>query len=170
MALTEFIRNIPDFPKPGIQFKDISPLLQNPDAMAETIRSMAEPYRKKPVDYVVGIESRGFIFGAPLAMELGAGFIPIRKPGKLPSETLSATYELEYGTDEIQIHKDAILPGQSVALIDDLLATGGTMAAACELIAQLEGDIRGISFVIELTFLDGRKRLPDRDIHSLISY
>lgn len=170
MALTDFIRNIPDFPKPGIQFKDISPLLQNPKAFKEAIGLMAEPYRANPVDFVVGIESRGFIFGVPLACELGVGFILIRKPGKLPSETISATYELEYGTDEIQIHKDAIQPGQSVALVDDLLATGGTMAAACRLVAQLGGNIQGISFLIELAFLEGRNRLPGQDIHTLVTY
>ncbi len=170
MALTDFIRNIPDFPKPGIQFKDISPLLQNPEAFKEAIGLMAEPYRANPVDFVVGIESRGFIFGVPLACELGVGFILIRKPGKLPSETISATYELEYGTDEIQIHKDAIQPGQSVALVDDLLATGGTMAAACRLVAQLGGNIQGISFLIELAFLEGRNRLPGQDIHTLVTY
>jgi adenine phosphoribosyltransferase len=170
VALTDFIRNIPDFPKPGIQFKDISPLLQNPKAFKEAIGLMAEPYRANPVDFVVGIESRGFIFGVPLACELGVGFILIRKPGKLPSETISATYELEYGTDEIQIHKDAIQPGQSVALVDDLLATGGTMAAACRLVAQLGGNIQGISFLIELAFLEGRNRLPGQDIHTLVTY
>lgn len=170
MALTDFIRNIPDFPKLGIQFKDITPLLQNADALKETIDMLAEPYRASPVDYVVGIESRGFIFGAPLARVLGVGFVPIRKPGKLPSEIISATYELEYGTDEIQIHKDAIQPGQSVAVVDDLLATGGTMAAACELIDQLEGNIVGISFLIELAFLEGRKRLVGRELHPLITY
>ncbi len=170
MALTDFIRNIPDFPKPGIQFKDITPLLQNADAFNETILSLAEPYKLSQVDYVVGIESRGFIFGAPLARQLGVGFVPIRKPGKLPAETISATYELEYGTDEVQIHKDAILPGQSVVIVDDLLATGGTMAAACELIDRLGGNICGISFLIELVFLDGRKKLGGRNLHSLITY
>ena len=170
MAIEDFIRNIPDFPKPGIQFKDITPLLQNAQAFDETIQIMAKPYKNNPVDYVVGIESRGFIFGAPLAQTLGVGFVPIRKPGKLPSETLSATYELEYGTDEVQIHKDAIQKGQSVAVVDDLLATGGTMAAACELIGQLGGEIRGISFLIELAFLEGRKRLEGYDIHTLITY
>lgn len=170
MALTDFIRNIPDFPKPGIQFKDITPLLQDPGALKETIQLLAEPYRANPVDYVVGIESRGFIFGAPLATELGVGFVPIRKPGKLPAETLSETYELEYGTDEIQIHKDAIKPGQSVAVIDDLLATGGTMAAACNLIDRLDVKIVGISFLIELAFLEGRDRLVGQDLHALITY
>jgi adenine phosphoribosyltransferase len=170
VALTDYIRNIPDFPKPGIQFKDITPLLQDPGALKEVIQLLAEPYRANPVDYVVGIESRGFIFGAPLAMALGVGFVPIRKPGKLPAETLSATYELEYGTDEIQIHKDAIQPGQSVAMVDDLLATGGTMSAACDLINRLDANIVGISFLIELAFLEGRARLMDQDIHALITY
>lgn len=170
MALTDFIRNIPDFPKPGIQFKDITPLLQNADAFNETILALSEPYQSSHVDYVVGIESRGFIFGAPLARHLGVGFVPIRKPGKLPSETISAIYELEYGTDEVQIHKDAIQSGQSVVVVDDLLATGGTMAAACELIDRLGGSICGISFLIELAFLEGRKKLAGRNLHSLITY
>jgi len=170
VALTDFIRNIPDFPKPGIQFKDITPLLQDADAFNETILALSEPYKSSQIDYVVGIESRGFIFGAPLAQHLGVGFIPIRKPGKLPSETISATYELEYGTDEVQIHKDAIKPGQSVVVVDDLLATGGTMAAACELIDRLKGNICGISFLIELAFLDGRKKLEGRHLHTLITY
>jgi adenine phosphoribosyltransferase len=170
VALTDFIRNIPDFPKPGIQFKDISPLLQDAGAFNESIVALAEPYKSIHVDYVVGIESRGFIFGAPLARQLGVGFVPIRKPGKLPSETISATYELEYGTDEVQIHKDAIQPGQSVVVVDDLLATGGTMAAACELIDRLEGNICGISFLIELAFLEGRKKLLGRNLHTLITY
>ena len=170
MALTDFIRNIPDFPKLGIQFKDITPLLQDAEAFNETILALSEPYKSSQVDYVVGIESRGFIFGAPLARQLGVGFVPIRKPGKLPAETISATYELEYGTDEVQIHKDAIKPGQSVVVVDDLLATGGTMAAACELIDRLEGNICGISFLIELAFLEGRNKLAGRNLYSLITY
>ena len=170
MQIADFIRNIPDFPKPGIQFKDITPLLKSPDALRETVRLLAEPYRKNKVELVVGIESRGFIFGAPLAQTLGVGFVPIRKPGKLPYQTLSETYALEYGTDEIQIHTDAIQKGQPVALVDDLLATGGTMAAACALIGRLGGDIRGVSFLIELAFLEGRKRFSDQEVHSLITY
>jgi adenine phosphoribosyltransferase len=140
VALTDFIRNIPDFPKPGIQFKDISPLLQDAGAFNESIVALAEPYKSIHVDYVVGIESRGFIFGAPLARQLGVGFVPIRKPGK------------------------------SVVVVDDLLATGGTMAAACELIDRLEGNICGISFLIELAFLEGRKKLLGRNLHTLITY
>jgi adenine phosphoribosyltransferase len=170
VQIADFIRNIPDFPKPGIQFKDITPLLKSPDALRETVRLLAEPYRKNKVELVVGIESRGFIFGAPLAQTLGVGFVPIRKPGKLPYQTLSETYALEYGTDEIQIHTDAIQKGQPVALVDDLLATGGTMAAACALIGRLGGDIRGVSFLIELAFLEGRKRFSDQEVHSLITY
>jgi len=170
VALTDFIRNIPDFPKPGIQFKDITPLLKDSKAFNEAIDTLAEPYLDTKVDFVAGIESRGFIFGTPLALKLGAGFVPIRKPNKLPAETISATYELEYGTDEIQVHKDAIQPGQSVVLVDDLLATGGTMAAACQLVDQLKGQILGISFVIELGFLEGKSKLPGQTIHSLITY
>lgn len=170
MALTDFIRNIPDFPKPGIQFKDITPLLKDPAAFDEAIDALAEPYVGKKVDYVAGIESRGFIFGTPLALKLGAGFVPIRKPNKLPADTISATYELEYGTDEIQIHQDAIEPGQSVVLVDDLLATGGTMAAACELVNKLGGQILGVSFVIELGFLDGKAKLEGQTTYSLITY
>lgn len=170
MDLNSYIRNIPDFPKPGIQFKDITPLLKDAEALGETIRQLSEPYLNDSIDYVVGIESRGFIFGVPLAQTLGVGFIPIRKPGKLPAETLSATYELEYGTDEVQIHKDALASGQNVVLVDDLLATGGTMAAACELIQKLGGQIAGISFVIELGFLEGRAKLDGQKIHSLLTF
>jgi adenine phosphoribosyltransferase len=168
--LTAFIRDVPDFPKPGIVFKDITPLLSDAGAIRSTIGQLAQPYRGGAVDQIIGIESRGFIFGAALALELGVGFVPIRKPGKLPSDRISAEYELEYGTNKIEIHTDAISEGQKVALVDDLLATGGTMAAACKLVSELKGEIVGISFLIELDFLEGRKRLEDLPVHTLINY
>lgn len=170
MDLKEIIRDVPDFPKAGILFKDITPLLADADALRATIEQLARPYRNGAVDLVVGIESRGFIFGTALARELGVGFVPIRKPGKLPADAISAEYELEYGTDKIEIHTDAIAGGQKVALVDDLLATGGTMAAACQLVSELKGKIVGISFVIELDFLNGREKLGDWPIHTLIHY
>ena len=170
MDLTAFIRDVPDFPKPGIAFKDIAPLLTNGAAFRAAVKRLARPYRASPVDVVVSIEARGFIFGAALALELGAGFAPIRKPGKLPADTISANYELEYGTDCMEIHTDAIAEGQKIAIVDDVLATGGTMAAACQLVSALKGEIAGLSFVIELTFLHGRKKLTDWPIHALIAY
>ena len=168
--LAACIRDIPDFPKPGILFKDITTLLKDPEAFEASIQELAAPYRDRAVDFVVGVESRGFIFGAVLARELKVGFIPIRKPGKLPAETVSASYELEYGTDSVEMHRDAIEPGQRVLLVDDLLATGGTMEAACRLVEELKGEIVGIAFLIELTFLRGRKKLGEREILSLIRY
>ena len=170
MDLKEIIRDVPDFPKAGILFKDITPLLADADALRASIEQLAQPYRNGAVDLVVGIESRGFIFGTALARELGVGFVPIRKPGKLPAEAISAEYELEYGTDRIEIHTDAIAEGQKIALVDDLLATGGTMSAACQLVSELKGKIVGISFVIELDFLNGREKLGNWPIHTLIHY
>ena len=170
MDLTGFIREVPDFPKAGILFKDITTLIGDADALRVTIEQLAQPYRNGAVDLVVGIESRGFIFGTALARELDVGFVPIRKPGKLPADAISAEYELEYGTDKIEIHTDAIAEGQKVALVDDLLATGGTMSAACQLVSELKGEIVGISFVIELDFLNGREKLGDWPIHTLIHY
>ena len=170
VEIHRFIRDIPDFPKEGILFKDITPLLKDPGAFDETIRQLADPFREENLDAVIGIESRGFIFGAALARELGVGFIPIRKPGKLPADTISASYDLEYGTDNIEIHKDAIDSGDRVLLTDDLLATGGTMEAAYSLVENLGGDIVGVSFVIELGFLSGRERLGDLNVMSLIEY
>jgi len=166
--LAAYIRDVPDFPKPGIIFKDITPLLADPAALGETVCQLAGPYESKGAELVVGVESRGFIFGALVAAHLGAGFVPIRKPGKLPAETISQTYELEYGTDTIEIHADAIRSGQKVLMIDDLLATGGTMAAACELVRRLGGDIIGVAFVIELSFLAGRDKLAGCEVRSLI--
>jgi adenine phosphoribosyltransferase len=166
----KYIRDVPDFPKPGILFKDITPLLQNAGIFASTIQEMAIPYRNFKVDAIVGIESRGFIFGSALARELQVGFVPIRKPGKLPFHTIYSEYDLEYGTDKIEIHTDAIKPGQRVVVVDDLLATGGTMAAACDLVNRLHGQIVGISFLIELKFLEGRKKINGYDVHALIQY
>jgi len=167
-ALEQLLRDVPDFPKPGIIFKDITPLLADTAALKEAVRLLADPYRDAGVDVVVGVESRGFIFGPAVAIELGAGFVPTRKPGKLPAETISASYELEYGTDTLEIHADAIKPGQKVVLIDDLIATGGTIAAVRELIEKLGGEILGASFLVELCFLNGRDKLPGLDVRSLI--
>ena len=169
-TLRRLIRSIPDFPKPGIVFRDITTLLQDAGALRRTVRQMADAFRDDRVDLVAAVESRGFIFGAAVAVELGAGFVPIRKPGKLPAETTSETYELEYGTDTIEIHTDAVRPGQRVLMVDDLLATGGTMAAACRLVETLGGAIVGIAFLIELEFLNGRSRLGDHRIVSLVGY
>ena len=166
--LGDFIRDIPDFPKKGIIFKDITPLLLDPVMLDEVVGQLAEPYRDAGIEVVVGIEARGFIFGPVVAREIGAGFVPIRKPGKLPHKTVSRKYALEYGTDTIEMHADAIAAGTKVLMLDDLLATGGTMAAACEMVADLGGDIVGIAFLIELCFLNGRDKLTDYEIHSLI--
>jgi len=166
--LENFIRDVPDFPKKGILFKDITPLLASVEAFNAACERLAQPFADKGVTKVIGIESRGFIFGAPVAQRLAAGFVPIRKPGKLPAETVSQSYQLEYGADTIEIHADAIDPNEKVLLIDDLLATGGTMAAATELVAKLGGQLVGIGFVIELCFLSGRSKLPGQDIHALI--
>ena len=170
MNLLKYIREVPDFPKPGILFKDITTLLKDPAALDTAVRRLADPYRNEDVSVVAGIESRGFILGAAVARDLGAGFVPIRKSGKLPSQTASANYVLEYGTDSIEIHTDAVVPGQRVLLLDDLLATGGTMEAAVSLVKGLGGQIPGISFLIELTALDGRSRLNGENVTSLVSY
>ena len=170
MNIEEFIRDVPDFPKPGIVFKDITPLLGNIEALRQTVRLLAEPYRQNGVEFVTGVESRGFIFGSLLANELDAGFVPIRKPNKLPAETISESYELEYGTDTIEIHADAIAPGRKVLMADDLIATGGTIEAACKLVAKLGGDIVAAVFVVELSFLSGRAKLDALGVktHSLV--
>ena len=169
-SLKDLIRNVPDFPKPGIVFRDITTLIADGPALREVVRLLAEPFRDDRIDLVVGVESRGFIFGAALAIELGVGFAPVRKPGKLPHETTSETYELEYGTDTVEIHTDAVRPGQRVLVCDDLLATGGTMAATCRLVERLGGEVAGIAVVIDLTFLNGRAKLGDRKIVSLVDY
>ncbi|MCH8127618.1 adenine phosphoribosyltransferase [candidate division KSB1 bacterium] len=164
------IRNVPDFPKPGIQFKDITTLLKDGKSFAEVIDKFDEKYRSRHVDIIVGIESRGFIFGGALAYKLGVGFVPIRKPGKLPADAISEEYELEYGTDTMEIHSDAIMPGQNILIIDDLIATGGTMEAATRLIERLGGVIVGIAYLIDLTFLKGSEKVNRYDRYCLIEY
>lgn len=168
--LAACIRDIPDFPKPGIIFKDITTLLGDPAALEASVQQLAEPYRGQEIDFVAAVESRGFIFGSCIARELKAGFVPIRKPGKLPAETISVSYDLEYGTDSVEVHKDAIKPGEKVLLVDDLLATGGTMEAACRLVGELGGTIVGIAFLIELTFLEGRAKLEGHPVYSVLEY
>ena len=164
------IREVPDFPKPGILFYDITTLIKQPKPFAEAIDLMVAPFKDTKVDVVVGMESRGFIFSAPMAIALGAGFVPVRKLGKLPGETISVEYALEYGTNTLEIHKDAISAGQRVLVVDDLLATGGTVLGTIELIRQLKADIVGLSFLVELLFLKGRDRLSEYDIHSIVQY
>ncbi len=169
--LTARIRDVQDFPKPGIVFKDFTPLLQDPSSLSLAVELMSNPYRSAAVDLVVGAESRGFIFGIALAQALSAGFIPVRKPGKLPAETASISYDLEYGSDSLEMHTDAIRPGQRVILVDDLLATGGTMNACCELVSSMQATIVGITVLIELTFLNGRDRLASYgDVHAVLKY
>ncbi|MFC2075661.1 adenine phosphoribosyltransferase [candidate division KSB1 bacterium] len=168
--LKTLIRSIPDFPKAGIMFRDISTLLKDPAGLSAAVDWIVDQYKAEEVDAVAGIESRGFILGGVVAHELGTGFIPMRKPGKLPAETVKAAYELEYGTDSLEMHIDAISTGQRVLVVDDLLATGGTARAAVELVEKLGGTVLGPVFLIELTFLDGRSRLKGRDIRSLIQY
>lgn len=168
--LAKRIRDVVDFPKEGIVFKDITPLLLDPASLALAVEFLAQPYRGKKIDVVAGAESRGFIFGTAVAQSLSAGFVPIRKTGKLPSETETATYDLEYGTDALQIHVDAISKGDRVVMVDDLLATGGTMEACCDLVERLGGEIVGISFLIELTFLKGRDKLGGRPVHSILQF
>jgi adenine phosphoribosyltransferase len=164
------IREIPDFPKPGILFYDITTLLREPDSFRESIQLMLEPFKGEAVDIVVGMESRGFIFSAPMAYEMNAGLVPVRKLGKLPAETLSAEYALEYGSNTLEIHRDAIQPGQKVLIVDDLLATGGTVAGTIDLVERLKGEIVGLAFLVELEFLHGRERLGGRRVTSVIRY
>jgi adenine phosphoribosyltransferase len=168
--LADYIRAIPDFPKPGILFRDITPLLACPTAFRQAIQELAGPFRGKKVDMVAAAEARGFIFAAPLALELGAGLVPIRKPGKLPCKTLSHTYQLEYGTDTLQVHADAFLPGSQVLMVDDLLATGGTTAACCQMIERAGAQVVGCAFVIELAGLEGRKRIEGYPVVSLLRF
>jgi adenine phosphoribosyltransferase len=164
------IREIPDFPKPGILFYDITTLLKDAGAFRESIDLMLEPFKDEKVDMVVGMESRGFIFSAPMAIQLNAGFVPVRKLGKLPAETASVEYALEYGTNTLEIHKDALTPGQRVLIVDDLLATGGTVLGTIELVKLLKAEVVGLVFLVELLFLKGRERLGDHRIHSVIQY
>ncbi len=168
--LRTVIRDVPDFPKPGILFKDITTLLQDKEAFKQSIHDLCEPYRDGSIDMIVGVESRGFIFGGAMAVEMGVGFVPVRKPGKLPAETVKEEYTLEYGTDAVEIHRDAITPGMRVLVVDDLLATGGTAAATIRLVEKLDGQIAGVSFLIELAFLNGREKLGNVPVHALITY
>ncbi len=173
MSLPHFaqlIRNIPDFPIPGVQFKDITPLLADAAAFRTVIDQFAERYAAANVDIVVGIEARGYIFAAPLAYRLGAGLVPVRKPGKLPAKTIQVEYSLEYGTNTLAMHRDAFSHGTRVLLMDDLLATGGTIRAAADLVEQLGGKVVELAFVIELTFLSGRERLANYPVFSLVQY
>ena len=168
--LKALIRDVPDFPTPGILFRDITPLLGHATGLRQTVQWMADRFQASGVELVAGIESRGFIFGAPLAVALGTGFVPIRKLGKLPSTTIRREYELEYGSNHLEVHADAIRPGQRVLLVDDVLATGGTAAASVELVEELGGVVVAAAFVIELAGLRGRARLPGREVYSAISY
>ena len=170
MDLKELIRDVPDFPKQGILFKDITTLLKEGKAFQQSIHLLAEHYQNRKIDQIVAIESRGFIFGSALAYQLGTGFVPVRKPKKLPAKIERIEYALEYGTDCVEIHADALQPGQSVLIVDDLLATGGTASAVTQLVKKLNANVLGLAFVIELTFLNGREKLKGFDIHSLIQY
>jgi adenine phosphoribosyltransferase len=168
--LEELVRDVPDFPKPGIIFKDVTPLWADASAFRFSIDAIADHYAGVEIDRVVGIEARGFILAAPVAYRFGAGFVPVRKPGKLPAEIASESYELEYGTDTLEIHRDGILTGQRVLVVDDVLATGGTAAATIRLVEGLGGSVIGLGFLLELGFLRGRERLTDYELVSLITY
>lgn len=168
-SLKTLIRDVPDFPKPGILFRDITPLLSNPSGLALSIELLANPFRGKNIDLVVGAESRGFIFGTAVACCLSAGFVIVRKPGKLPHKRIAMAYDLEYGTDTLEMHADSIVAGQRVLIVDDLLATGGTMNACCDLVTKLGGTVAGIAVLIELAGLNGRAKLPC-DVHSVLQY
>ena len=170
MNLKTHIRDIPNFPKPGITFRDITPLLKNPDSLEYVLSQIAKLYDQHDIDYVVGIESRGFMFATPLVAKMDAGFVPVRKAGKLPAQVHSVEYELEYGTDSLEIHQDAMQPGSRVLIVDDLIATGGTAAAAAKLVEQTGCELAGFAFVIELTDLNGRENLPAVTTHSLVQY
>lgn len=173
MTMTDLktqIRHVPDFPKPGILFYDITTLLQDPAGLRAAIDSLALPFRDQKIDLVVGIESRGFIFGAPVADRLGAGFAPVRKPGKLPSACVRESYALEYGTDALEIHEDAVKKGQRVLIVDDLLATGGTARAAAALVEQIGGHVHALAFLIELVGLEGRNKLAGHTVHASLQY
>ncbi|MFP4472902.1 MAG: adenine phosphoribosyltransferase [Candidatus Omnitrophota bacterium] len=169
-ALDQYIRDIPDFPKKGIIFKDITPLLKDAGALRRAVSQMARQVKDQPVDYVVGIESRGFIFGAALAVRIGAGFIPVRKTGKLPHVTKRVMYDLEYGTDTLEMHKDALTKGGRVLIVDDLLATGGTAQAVVRLVRSFQAKLTGALFLVELSFLKGRKKLRNVPVMSLLQY
>jgi adenine phosphoribosyltransferase len=164
------VRDIPDWPSPGIVFRDITPLLAAPDVFAGTVDALAAPFEQEQIDKVVGVEARGFVFAAPVAYRHGAGFVPVRKPGKLPWEIERAEYELEYGTDLLEIHRDAIQPGERVLIVDDVIATGGTAAASAVLVERLGGEVVGLAFVVELAYLHGREKLAGRRLHNVVTY
>ena len=169
-ALKSKIRHVPDFPKAGILFYDVTTLLRDPAGFRLAIDSLTAPFQDKGITLVVGIESRGFILGSAVADRIGAGFVPVRKPGKLPSERIKASYDLEYGTDSLEMHRDAIEPGQRVLIVDDLLATGGTAKATVDLVKQIGGVVEGVAFLIELVALNGRAKLPNETIHAVLKY
>jgi adenine phosphoribosyltransferase len=168
--IRSLIRDVPDWPQPGVTFKDITPLLADPGGFAGVVRGLAEPFVERGVTKVVGIEARGFVVAAPVALHLGAGFVPARKPGKLPGPTAAEEYALEYGTDRLEIHADGIEPGEQVLIVDDVIATGGTAAAAIRLVERLGGTVAGLAFVLELSFLDGRRQLGEHEPLSLLTY
>jgi adenine phosphoribosyltransferase len=168
--LKEHVRDVPDHPKPGIIFKDITPLLAHPEAFAGSIDALAAPFGDRQIDKVVGIEARGFVFAAPIAYERRAGFVPVRKAGKLPWEIEREEYTLEYGVDLLEVHRDGVLPGERVLIVDDVLATGGTAAATARLVERLGGEVAGFAFVIELDFLEGRQQIAGHDVLSLVTY
>jgi adenine phosphoribosyltransferase len=168
--LKQRVRDIPDFPKPGIVFRDWMPLMADAELFGQVVAALAEPFRGAGIDQVLGVEARGFLLGVPVALELGAGFVPVRKAGKLPYDTFDVTYDLEYGTDTLEMHVDALVSGQRVLLIDDLLATGGTSGAAVELVRKAGGDVAACAFLIELDFLAGRERLKVDRVHTLVHY
>jgi len=170
MDLKQHIRHVPDFPKAGILFYDITTLLRDPQGFQMTTDLIASPYEGRGIDAVIGIESRGFILGAAVAQRIGAGFIPIRKPGKLPARALKETYDLEYGTDALEIHADAVEQGQRILIVDDVLATGGTAAAAVQLVKKLGGELHGLAFLIELLALNGKAKLPGENVFSVLKY
>ena len=168
--LKEHVRDIPDYPQPGVIFRDITPLLAAPDAFAATVDAVSAPFADEHIDKVLGIEARGFVFAAPVAYRHAAGFVPVRKAGKLPWQIEREEYELEYGTDLLEIHRDAVYPGERVLIVDDVIATGGTAAASATLVERLGGTVIGLAFVLELCYLHGRNKLPGYFVHSLVSY
>jgi adenine phosphoribosyltransferase len=168
--LKSLIRTVPDFPKAGILFYDLMPIFSDAAGLAAAAAALARPWRDQRIDRVVGAESRGFIIGVAVARELQCGFVPVRKPGKLPGKTIAMSYELEYGTDRLEMHADVIRPGERILMVDDLLATGGTMQACCKMVERLGGKILGVSFLVELSFLNGRDKLTGYDIHSLLAF
>jgi adenine phosphoribosyltransferase len=170
MDLKQHIRHVPDFPKAGILFYDITTLLRDPQGFKITVDMLSTPYADRGIDSVVGIESRGFILGAAVAQRIGAGFIPIRKPGKLPAKAIKETYDLEYGKDALEIHEDAVGKGQRILIVDDVLATGGTASAAVQLVRKLGGELHGLAFLIELLFLEGRQKIAKEDVYSVLQY